>query len=304
MSMISNPLPARSRQDIQIGAVFPQTDMTGPADEVHAYGTGVEGLGLAHILAYDHVVGGDLAAHPKLEGRYTSQSAFHEVLVTFGYLAAITRSVRLVTGVLILPQRQTALVAKQAAEVDLLSDGRLTLGIGVGWNDLEYVALNEDFTNRGRRSEEQITVLRRLWTEDVVDFAGRWHRLDHVGILPRSVQRPIPVWIGANGETGMRRAARIADGFFANGTLNDQMDDLLAILRRDLEANGRAPGSFGLDARITVGTGTADDWKRQFGAWQERGATHISLVTHGFGLPDMPAHLGALEAALHAFEGM
>ena len=304
MSSTTTPLPVRSQRDIQIGAVFPQTDMTGSADEVRTYGTGVEALGLRHILAYDHVVGGDLAAHPKLRGRYTSQSAFHEVLVLFGYLAAITHSVRLVTGVLILPQRQTALVAKQAAEVDRLSDGRLTLGIGVGWNDLEYVALNEDFTNRGRRSEEQIAVLRRLWTEDVVDFTGRWHRLAHVGILPRPEQRPIPVWIGANGEAGVRRAARIADGFFANGSLNAQMDELLVTLRRELDTNGRAPGSFGLDARITVGTGIADDWKRQFAAWQERGATHISLVTHGAGLPDMLAHLGALEAALRAFDGM
>lgn len=299
-------LPPRDRTEISVGAVLPQTDMaSGESADVRDFATTVESLGLTHILAYDHVVGGDVTAHPKLRGRYTSESAFHEVFVVFGFIAAITRNVRLQTGVLILPQRQTVLVAKQAAEVDVLSDGRLTLGIGVGWNDLEYEALNEDFGNRGKRSEEQIEVLRALWENETVDFTGRWHRLDHVGLLPRPVQRPIPIWLGTNSPIGLRRAARLADGFFANAnvaTQTDQLDQMLAILREALAKNHR--GAFGLDGRIVVADGTPDDWKRQFTAWQERGVTQISLVTHGYGLPTISDNLAALERAVRAFDDL
>src|SRR6478752_3439105 len=181
---------------MRIGVVFPQTELGGDVGAVRAYGQRVEELGFTHILAYDHVVGADPDVHTGWGGPYDVHTTFHEPLVMFGFLAALTRSVELVTGVIILPQRQTALVAKQAAEVDLLSGGRLRLGIGTGWNAVEYEALNEDFHNRGARSEEQIAVLRALWTQPVVTFEGRWHHIDAAGINPLPVQRPIPIWLG------------------------------------------------------------------------------------------------------------
>lgn len=297
-------IPQRQRDEIRVGVVFPQTEIGNVIADIREFAVTAETMGFTHLLAYDHVVGGSLDAHPKLKGRYTSETPFHEVFVLFGYLAAITSSLELVSGVLILPQRQTTLVAKQAAELDLLSDGRLRLGVGIGWNDIEYQALNENFRNRGRRMEEQISVLRALWTEETLTYDGTWHHIDHAGVLPLPLQRPIPIWIGASAEVAVRRAARLADGFFANGALNEGMERQLVALYEELAANGRTLEDFGLEARISIAQGTPDDWKREFAAWQEKGISHLSFVTMGGGFNTVADHLRALESAHCAIEGM
>src|SRR4029453_13337251 len=213
-SGIAEPEGAKA---MRIGVVFPQTEIGADPTGVRDYAQAVEELGYRHILVYDHVRGASTRSRPGWTGAYNSEDMFHEVFVLYGYLAAITRTVELVTGVLVLPQRQTALVAKQAAAIDVLSGGRLRLGIGVGWNAVEYQALNENFHNRGVRSEEQIALLRALWTEPAVTFNGRWHAVADAGLNPLPVQRPIPIWIGGYSEVTLQRAARLADGYFPAG---------------------------------------------------------------------------------------
>src|SRR5947209_9871610 len=198
---------------MRIGVVFPQTEIGADAGAVRAYAEHVEGLGFAYLLAYDHVVGADPAVHLGWKGPYDVHSTFHEPLVTFGYLAAITSTLELVTGVLILPQRQTVLVAKQAAEVDLLSGGRLRVGVGLGWNAVEYEALGEDISTRGKRCEEQVALMRRLWSEPSVTYSGRYHRVTGAGLAPLPLQRPIPVWFGASSPPALRRAGRLGGGW-------------------------------------------------------------------------------------------
>lgn len=301
---IGRSSPTRNaRQDntsLQIGAVFPQTEIGSDPADIRRYATAVEHMGYQHVLAYDHVVGGSLAVHHKLRNRYTSDTAFHEVFVLFGYLAAVAPSLELVTGVLILPQRQAILVAKQAAELDVLTRGRIRLGVGIGWNDLEYEALNEPFRNRALRFEEQIEVLRRMWLSDIVDYTGRWHRIDHAGINPMPVQRPIPIWIGASAEPAIRRAARIADGFFPNARTIEDHERQLGWLRDELAKNGRSNDDFGLEPRISLGDGDMDDWRRLHAWWREQGATHIDINTMGAGCTSVDDHLRLLERALDA----
>ena len=194
---------------MRTGVVFPQTEIGSDPVLVRDFAQAAEGLGYAHLLVFDHVLGAGLEHRPGWSGAYAADDPFHEPFVLFGYLAGLTQRIELVTGVLVLPQRQTALVAKQAAEVDVLSQGRLRLGVGVGWNDVEYEALGEDFHDRGRRIEEQVSLLRALWTEPVVDFAGRWHRVPEAGINPLPVQRPIPVWFGGQAEPVLRRVGAV-----------------------------------------------------------------------------------------------
>src|SRR5579862_9048183 len=198
---------------MHIGVIFPQNEIGTDPDVVRDYARTAEDQGYKHLLAYDHVLGADPRNRPGWT-RYTHASLFHEVFVLFGYLAAITTKLELVTGVLILPQRQTALVAKQAAEIDILSRGRLRLGVGVGWNSVEYEALGQNFRDRGKRIEEQVDVLRALWTQDVITIDARWHHIVEAGINPLPVQRPIPIWMGGDAEEVLRRIARIADGWF------------------------------------------------------------------------------------------
>lgn len=297
---------ARERQDgdIRIGAVFPQTEIGNRVADIRAFAVESENMGFRHLLAYDHVVGGSLAAHEKLRNRYTDESPFHEVLVLLGFLAAATTTMELVTGVLILPQRQTVLVAKQAAAVDLLSEGRLRLGVGIGWNDIEYQALNETFSNRARRFEEQITLLRELWKDTVISFQGNWHTVDNAGIQPLPRQRPIPIWIGAQAEAAIRRAARLADGFFPNARTIEDHRAQLAILHDELDRAGRPRESFGLEPRITLAEGGPDDWRRLFAWWREQGATHLTINTMGNGFTSVDHHLAALTSALRALEGL
>src|SRR5438445_6168566 len=201
---------------MRVGAVFPQLEIGTDPEVIAKYARTVEKLGYDRLAIFDHVLGADSNRAGGWTGAYDHRSAFHEPLVLFGYLAAITTRLKLATAILVLPQRQTALVAKQAAEVDVLSGGRLIVGSGIGWNQVEYEALGMSFSNRGKRIEEQIALLRRLWTQEVVDFKGRWHRVDRAGLNPLPVQRPIPVWMGGNADPAMERIARLADGYFTH----------------------------------------------------------------------------------------
>ncbi|HLE81312.1 MAG TPA: LLM class F420-dependent oxidoreductase, partial [Dehalococcoidia bacterium] len=194
---------------MQLGVVFPQTEIGADPGGVRNYVQAVEQMGYAHLAIYDHVLGADPTNRPDWRGPYTSKTLFHEPMVLFGYLAALTQRLELVTSIIILPQRQTALVAKQAAEIDVLAQGRFRFGVGIGWNQVEYEALGEDFHNRGRRMEEQIAVLRALWTQEVVTFEGKWHRITEAGINPLPVQRPIPIWMGGGAEPVLQRIARL-----------------------------------------------------------------------------------------------
>jgi probable F420-dependent oxidoreductase len=273
--------------------VFPQTELGGDPGAVRAYGETVEAVGYTHVLAYDHVVGADPAVHTGWAGPYDVNTTFHEPLVMFGYLAAITRSVELVTGVIILPQRQTALVAKQAAEVDLLSGGRLRLGIGLGWNAVEYEALGEDFTNRGKRSGEQIELMRRLWTEQTVSFDGDFHRVTGAGLAPLPVQRPIPLWIGTRSTPGYRRAGRLADGWFPMMEPGPDLDYARGIVEQAAVEAGRDPAAIGMEGRVTW-SGDDDALARDVAAWAATGASHLSINTMGAGLTSVDEHLAVL----------
>ena len=219
------------------------------------------------------------------------QVQFHEPLTLFSYLAAITERLEFVSGVIVLPQRQSTLVAKQAAEVDVLSNGRLRLGVGIGWNAVEYEALGEDFSTRGARIEEQIEMMRLLWTREVVSYEGKYHRIDEAGINPLPVQRPIPVWMGARADVGLRRTARVADGWFPLGPLDDKMREAIKRLRGYVEEAGRAPESVGIEARLDVGRVPQEEWIAQTEAWRSLGATHISVNTMNAGLRSPLEHV-------------
>jgi probable F420-dependent oxidoreductase len=252
-------------------------------------------MGFDHILVFDHVLG----AHPdRFEGRfrppYRHDTPFHEPFVLFGFLAAVTTSIELTTGILILPQRQTALVAKQAAAVDVLSKGRLRLGVGIGWNFVEFEALRENFRNRGRRVEEQVALMRRLWTEDLVDFEGRYHTVHQAGINPLPVQRPIPVWMGGGAEQVLRRIAKIADGWFPQLRPDAKAGETLERLRGYIREAGRKPQDVGIEGRVSMFNTPEEEWPAQIAAWRDLGVTHLSLNTMGAGLASPQGHIDAL----------
>jgi probable F420-dependent oxidoreductase len=279
---------------MRIGVVFPQTEITADPIAVRDYAQAAEALGYTHLLAYDHVVGADTTHYRDWRGPYTYRSLFHEPLVLFGYLAGLTQRLEFVTGILILPQRQTVLVAKQAAEVDVLSRGRFRLGVGIGWNAVEYQALNEDFRNRGKRSEEQIAVLRALFTQESVTFHGRWHHIEAAGINPLPVQRPIPIWLGGSVEATLQRAGRSGDGWFPQLPPGDAARDAIRRLHAYAREAGRDPQRIGIEARVSIAGRTPDDWARAVAAWQELGATHLGVNTMNAGLPSPQAHIEAI----------
>lgn len=260
---------------MKIGAIYPHLEIGSDPVVIRDWAQAAEELGYAHILAYDHVLGAVHAdREPALWGPYTEDSAFHEPFVLFGYFAAATRRVELVTGVLILPQRQTALVAKQAATLDMLCGGRLRLGVGTGWNYVEYESLNENFSNRGKRQEEQVEVLRRLWAEPVIDYSGRYHRIDRAGIKPLP-NRQIPIWFGGFTQPALERAARIGDGFIFGGMHDDSLA-LVPKLRELVTQQGRDPESFGIEAMVNYQSGP-DTWHREAEDWKRVGADYISM---------------------------
>ena len=283
---------------MRIGVVFPQTELGGDVGVVRAYAQRAEELGFTHVLAYDHVVGADPAVHTGWDGPYDVRTTFHEPMVLYGYLAAVT-SMELVTGIVILPQRQTALVAKQAAEVDLLTGGKFRLGVGIGWNRVEYEALGQDFSTRGQRLEEQITLLRRLWTEQTVTFSGTFDRITGAGLAPMPVQRPIPVWIGAQSPRALRRAGRLADGWFPQMAPGPQLDEARRIVTEAAAKAGRDPASLGMEGRLRWQQ-DRDKMAAAIRQWQDADATHLSVNTMGAGLKTVDDHLAALATTAEA----
>ena len=283
---------------MQIGVVFPQTEIGGDVAAVRQYAQGAEQLGYAHVLAYDHVLGADPSAHAPWTGPYDVHTTFHEPFVMFGYLAGIT-SLEFVTGVIILPQRETALVAKQAAEVDLLAEGRFRLGIGVGWNRVEYEALGQDFTTRGRRSGEQIKLLRRLWTEQIVTHTIDNERIVAAGLSPLPVQRPIPIWLGGQSPAAYRRAGRLADGWFPQIQPGQRLDEAVRIVSEAARAAGRDPTALGMEGRVSW-SGNADEVAIAVARWRDAGATHVSINTMKGGLVTVDDHLRALDSVAAA----
>jgi probable F420-dependent oxidoreductase len=286
---------------VQIGVVFPQTEIGDDPVVVRAYAAAVEELGYQHIMAYDHVVGADREVHSGFSGPYDVDTTFHEPFVLFGYLAAIT-SMELVTGIIILPQRQTVLVAKQAAEVDLLTQGRFRLGVGLGWNRVEYEALGKSFEDRGQRLTEQVLLMRRLWTDRSVTFHGSYETVTGAGIAPMPVQQPIPVWIGAQSEPAYRRAGRLADGWFPQLQPGGRLDDAIAAVRAGAEAVGRDPATLGMNGRIRLLAGV-DETAYGVQAWGAAGASHLSIDTMGLvagGPVGVDRHIAALAALADA----
>jgi probable F420-dependent oxidoreductase len=283
---------------MKIGTVFPQTEIGRDPAMIRDYAQAVEAMGYTHILAFDSVIGANPDRPGGWDSQYDYRHDFHEPFALFAFCAAITRRIELATGVLILPQRQTTLVAKQAAEVDVLSGGRLRLGIGVGWNPVEFEALGENIHDRGKRVEEQLEVMRLLWTRELVTYEGRWHRVPDAGIKPLPVQRPIPVWMGGESEAVLRRAARLADGWitlqtFRPGPASQQIIDRLHGLVRDA---GRDPAAFGIEGRVALAKLPPAEWAEELAAWRAmRGITHVCVNTMGLGLPGPEEHVRTLE---------
>jgi probable F420-dependent oxidoreductase len=283
---------------MKIGVVFPQTEIGQDPAVIRDYAQAVESMGYTHILAFDSVIGANPDRPGGWDSPYTYRHAFHEPFVLFGFCAAVTGRIELATGVLVLPQRQTALVAKQAAEVDILSGGRLRLGIGVGWNPVEFEALGENIHDRGRRIEEQLEVMRLLWTRELVTYEGQWHRVPDAGIKPLPVQQPIPVWMGGESEPALRRAARLADGWitlqtFRPGPAAQHTVDRLHGLVREA---GRDPAGFGIEGRVALAQVTPEARAKEMAAWRAmRGITHLCINTMGLGLPSPEEHVRTLE---------
>ena len=279
---------------MHFGVIYPQTEYPPEPTAVRDFAQMVEGLGFAHVVAYDHVIGANPERPGGWKGPYTHQSAFLEPFVLYSFMAACTTRLGFLTGILILPQRQTALVAKQAATLDVLSGGRLRLGVGLGWNEVEYAALGKEFHDRGRRMEEQLEVLRRLWTEPLVSFHGREHHIDDAGLNPLPRQRPIPIWFGGHDDRVLRRAARYGDGWIPNFRSAADARPALEKLGAHLGEQGRSLSGFGLEARIPYRDGDPAVWLAAIEAWRQVGATHIGLNTMGAGLAAAADHLAAV----------
>ena len=288
---------------MQLGAIFPQTEIGADPIAVRDFAQAAEAMGYEHLLVFDHVLGADPSKRESWDRPYSHSDMFHEPFVLFGYLAGVTDKIQMTTGVLILGQRQTALVAKQAAEVDVLTGGRLRLGIGIGWNHVEYEALGEDFSNRGRRSVEQIRLLRALWTEEVISFDGRYHKVSHAGINPLPVQRPIPIWFGGGADRVMRRIGRMADGWFPQFQPDSQGQEQLGKMREYARAAGRDPGDIGIEGRVSLASGSPDDWAKSAAAWDELGASHLSVNTMRAGLSGPDQHIDAIRRFKEAVSG-
>ena len=279
---------------MRYGVVFPQTEIGKDPSAIRDFAQAAEELGYHHLLAYDHVVGANPASRPGWRPPYTYKDTFHEPFVLFGYLAGLTKRIELVTGVIILPQRQTVLVAKQAAALDVLSGGRLRLGIGIGWNPVEYEALGENFKNRGRRSEEQVEVMRKLWTQELVTFEGEWYKITDAGLNPLPIQRPIPIWFGGGHDQTLRRVARLGDGWFPLLGPDDKCRAMIEKIRAYTHEAGRDPRSVGIEGRIMVGQGSPEQWTKEIQAWKELGATHVTANTMKAGLSSPSGHVEAI----------
>jgi probable F420-dependent oxidoreductase len=291
---------------MDVGVVFPQTDISSDVGAIRAYAETVEELGYGHVMIYDHVVGADRAVHTEWKGPYDISDAFHEPFVLYGFLAGVC-SLELMTGIIVLPPRQTVLVAKQAAELDVLTRGRLRLGVGLGWNKLEYEALGFDYTARGRRIVEQIGLMRRLWTERAVTFHGEFDHVTAAGLNPRPIQRPIPLWYGGESALAYRRAGRIADGWIPDNMLpGPALDEAKAIVEAGAREAGRDPASLGMQGRVKWGKDGAkfslERMVELVEAWRSSGATHVAINTMYANLASLDEHVTALTEVAGALE--
>ena len=279
---------------MQIGAVFPQTEMGGDLGAVRAYGAAVADLGYSHIAAYDHVLGGDTSVLGDLGGPYDIHNTFHEPLVLFSYFAAYT-NLGFATSILIGPQRQTALLAKQVAELDLLCDGRFRLGLGIGWNRVEYEALGYDFATRGDRLEEQITLLRRLWSEESVTVDTAHHHITAAGLAPRP-NTMIPIWIGGHTPAALRRVGRLADGWFPMVRPGGGLESALETIAEAARAAGRNPADIAFEGRVDYAPGDLERIALHAQRWRDAGASHLSVNTMKAGCTSVDDHIAGLAA--------
>lgn len=279
---------------MRIGAIFPQTEFGNDPFAIKDYAQTAEGLGFTHILAYEHVLGVNPDRPGGWTGVYTYEHPFLEPFVLFSFMAAVTHKIEFTTGILVLPQRQTALVAKQAATLDVISNGRLRLGVGIGWNAVEYTSLNQNFHDRGRRIEEQVQVLRLLWTQPLVNFSGRWHNIQDAGINPLPHQRPIPIWFGGHADAVLQRVARMGDGWLPSYRTPQEADASIRKLNDYLEACQRTMNQIGIEPRIYYGDGNPANWHAAIQGWQSLGATHLTLNTMGSGFQNPADHIAAL----------
>jgi len=281
---------------MNIGVVFPQVEIGEDPAAIRDYAQAMEAMGYTHILVFDHVLGANPERPGGWKGPYTYRHVFHEPFVLFGFLAAVTQHIELVTGILILPQRQTALVAKQAAAVDVLSRRRLRLGVGVGWNSVEFEALGENFKNRGKRIEEQITVMRELWAKELVTVEGEWHRITGAGINPLRSRRSIPISMLGGSPVVMHRAARMADGRVPHLRPGPEAQAVVARLHEDIRKAGRDPARFGIEGRMVLAQVPPEQQAKELAAWRAmRGITHLCIHTVGMGLKSPDEHVKILE---------
>jgi len=282
---------------MKLGVVLPHNEIGNDPVAIKDYLQGVEALGADHLLVYDHVLGADPNRPGGWRGMYDSQVAFHEPLTFLSFVAGVTSSIELVTTVLILPQRQTALVAKQAAELQVLSGGRFRMGIGTGWNKIEYEALGVPFEGRGARQEEQVELLKRLWQEDTLTFEGRHHQVSAAGINPRPEAR-IPVWFGGSAKPLLNRCARLGDGWMPLMGANQAASDAISYLKSTRESLGLSWDDFGIQSQAQFAGGNPERWSGHYQKWQALGATHMAFATHNAGSTDAMGHVKRLEQYL------
>jgi probable F420-dependent oxidoreductase len=280
---------------VQVGVLFPQTEIGADLGALRSFVEAADGLGYRHLVTYEHVLGADPSRHPNWPGPYDLRHGFHEPLVLFGWLSGFT-SLEVATGILVGPQRAAALIAKQAAEVDLLCGGRLRLGLGIGWNHVEYEALGQDFATRAARLEEQVALMRLLWTQPSVTFEGRFHTVHGAGILPLPVQRPIPIWLGAHAEAALKRVGRVADGWFPQTLPGPGLDAALSVISRAAQEQGRDPAAIGMEGQVRWATRDLDRLRRHAARWAAGGATHLSVNTMDADCEGVDDHIAALAA--------
>ncbi len=285
---------------MKLGIVFPHDEIGTDPIAIRDHAQGAEALGADHMMVYDHVLGADPDREGGWNGPYDKDVAFHEPFTLFSYMAAVTSTIEFGTCVLVLPQRQTALVAKQAAQLAILSGNRFRMGIGVGWNAVEFQGLDTPFARRGARQAEQVELLRRLWTEDNVAFEGQFHTVDRASILPRPA-RPIPVWFGGAAPVVLRRCGRLGDGWVPAGVPNEKSRQAIATIRAAREEAGLPWEGFGIQAQAQTRGGNPERWKTHHDNWRDLGCTHLAIVTHYVGNgTDVDAHLASAERYFEA----
>ena len=287
---------------MKIGVVFPQTEFPSDPLAIRDFAQAAEGLGFQHLLAYDHLLGANPRREGGWSGPYTYTDSFQEPLVLFSYLAGLNKQLSFVTGIIILPQRETVLFAKQAATLDVLCQGRLRLGVALGWNKVEYSAQNKAFHNRGVRIEEQVQVLRKLWTEELVTFEGRWHTILDAGLNPLPVQRPIPLWFGGHADAVLRRVSKLGDGWLPNYRSAEEAAESLSKLHSYAWEAGRNPAEIGIEPRLRYEDGDAAAWRQVAEGWAHAGATHLTVNTMGAGFKTPSEHINAIQRFAEALK--